>query len=241
MLQEVGLVIALYIITRLVPGRWKVIYYPFALVTALVAMLVVADLGLRTIHGTTLQQHFESAEVTETIENVVPTIVEPEHDIGYEITRKEDGPFKFKILGVVINKESDLMRESVVFNDPSSPVQLTGFSNTINYFERGFEYTGLTSIEVKQPIVAVKFRTALFDVFGRHIRNLGQSEAKNFDEGFSSLTGEWKASDGEVQELLTSVTYVERVRLADGTQWIYNQDNLVMALAGLNLQQKIGE
>jgi hypothetical protein len=34
---------------------------------------------------------------------------------------------------------------------------------------------------------------------------------------------------------------VARVRLADGTQWVYFADNLQLALSGFNLEQKIGK
>lgn len=159
----------------------------------------------------------------------------------YNIDRQQDGPFTFAISGVTVNEGSSLTRESVLFNDPTCPVKIQSHTTKIIYRDRGFRFASQTSIDVKSPIVAVQVRTILYDVFGQHMHNLGNTEPKDFGAGQATISGEWCAYEGDVSELLTTVTYVARVRLADGSQWIFNADNLQFALSTLNLEQKIGD
>lgn len=160
---------------------------------------------------------------------------------NYEIDRAQDGPFSFSISGVTINEGSTLTRESILFNDPSSPVQVNSHSMEIVYKDRGFQFSGITELSVKRSVVAIQVRTILYDVFGQHMRNLANTEPKDFGEGTTSINGEWRAFENDVSEMLTTVTYVARVRLSDGTQWVVDADNLQLALSSLDLEQKIGE
>jgi len=73
------------------------------------------------------------------------------------------------------------------------------------------------------------------------MQNLANTEPKDFSVGEITVDGEWRASEHEITEFLTSVTYVARVRFEDGTQWVFNSDNLQMALSTLHLEKKIGE
>ena len=159
----------------------------------------------------------------------------------YNIDRQQDGPFAFIIAGVKINEGSSLIRESVSFNDPTCPVNIRSHTTRIIYKDRGFRFAARTSIDVESPIVALQVRTILYDVFGQHMHNLGNAEPKDFGLGQATISGEWRARESDVSNLLTTVTYVARVRLADGSQWIFNADNLQFALSTLNLEQKIGD
>ncbi|UTF58767.1 hypothetical protein [Gilvimarinus sp. DA14] len=160
---------------------------------------------------------------------------------SYEIERMEDGPFSFSISGVTVNEGSALIRESILFNDPTSPVELNSHSTEIVYKDRSFRFSGTTELNVKRSIVAIQVRTILYDVFGQHMKNLANTEPKDFGEGVTRVNGEWRAFENDVSEMLTTVTYVARVRLSDGTQWVYDADNLQLALSTLDLEQKIGE
>lgn len=163
------------------------------------------------------------------------------HAAGYKIERAPDGPFTFKIYGQTLNEGSGLTRESILFNDPTSPVSVTGHTTKIIYEDRSFRFSGKSTIQVSSPIVAIQLRTILYDVFGQHMKNLANTEPRDFSAGQSTLEGEWRAYDNDVSEMLTTVTYVARVRFSDGRQWVFNADNLHAALRSLNLEQKIGE
>jgi hypothetical protein len=159
---------------------------------------------------------------------------------AYEITRTSDGLFNLTISGVAINSDSSLQRESILFNDPSSPVQITAHSMQIVYQDRGFRFGAETSVAIAQPVRGVQLRTIQYDAFGQHMQNLANTEIRDFDAGASSFSAQWRARETDITHFLTSVTYVARVRLADGTQWIYNEDDLIAALRSLDLEQKIG-
>lgn len=160
----------------------------------------------------------------------------------YEIKRESEGPFTFKMFGVEMNKGSSLQRESVLFNDPSCPLQLSKNGMTFEYKDRRLQISADTEISVSQSVMALEVRHILFDVFGRHMKNLANLEAKDFPASPASLKGTWNLfGENAASELLTTVTYVARVRLSDGTQWVFNSDNLATALGTLHLEKKIDE
>jgi len=160
---------------------------------------------------------------------------------GYDIERSDDGPYSFSISGVKINEGSTLKRESILFNDKACPVTLLSHSTIIEYKDRGFRFHGETKFNVNKQIKAIEVRILLFNIFGQHMMNLKNIEPKDFPVGEASIDNEWRASDNDVGELLTSVTYVARVRYADGTQWVSNNDNLQLALSSLHLENKISD
>jgi len=157
----------------------------------------------------------------------------------YDIKRNPDGPFSFTISGIKLNEGSTLKRESILFNDPSCPVVLTSHSTNIAFKDRGFRFNGTTNLEVKKDIQAIQVRTIQYDVYGLHMQNLSNDKPADFAVGPKTISGEWRARENNIGELLTTVTYVARVRLADGTQWVFNTDNLQLALSSLNLENKI--
>ncbi len=158
----------------------------------------------------------------------------------YNIERQPDGPLAFRIFGVWFNEGSTLTRESILFNDPACPIKIRSHTTKIIHKDRGFRFSARASIDIKHPIVAVQLRTLLYDVFGQNMKNLDNIEIKDFAPSQSTIEGEWRASDNDMG-FLTTVTYVARVRLADGSQWIFNAENLLVALTTLNLEQKIGD
>jgi len=160
---------------------------------------------------------------------------------NYDIERTSDGPFSFFDMGIMLNEGSSLQRESILFNDKSSPVKLLSHTMKVKYKDRGFRFAGSTRVQIGKKITALQIRTIQYDIFGRHMQNLANTEPKDFSVGEITVDGEWRASEHEITEFLTSVTYVARVRFEDGTQWVFNSDNLQMALSTLHLEKKIGE
>ena len=51
----------------------------------------------------------------------------------------------------------------------------------------------------------------------------------------------WNALGDLIPEMLTTVTFVARVRLSDGTQWSYDEGKLLAALARLKLEARLGD
>ena len=160
---------------------------------------------------------------------------------AYEISRESDGPFSFSIRGIAINDGSSLERESILFNDAGSPVQLQSHSMQITYEDRNFRFGAETDIEVSQPVLGVQLRTIQYDAFGQHMQNLSNTEIKDFPAGETSVSAQWRAREAHITRFLTAVTYVARVRLEDGSQWVFDEDKLFEALRSLDLEQKIGD
>ena len=158
----------------------------------------------------------------------------------YEITRSDDKPFAFNSIGSLIKNEgSTLIRESILFNDKTCPVKIYGHSTSFEWKDRGYRINGETKTSISQAITAIEVRTAMYDIFGRHMHNLSNTEVEDGEIGSMNLTGVWRASDSDPSKLLTTVTWVARVRLSDGKQWVFNEDNLLGALITLNLENKI--
>lgn len=139
------------------------------------------------------------------------------------------------------NKESTLTRERIFLNDPTCPVKIRSHTTEARRVRRSGNatFSGLTVIDIKSPTVAIDVRTSLYDVFGQHMKNLRNLVIQDFSPGQSEIGGAWRADADEIYELVTTVTWVARVRLADGTQWVYRADRLVSALSTLNLEQKL--
>ena len=77
-------------------------------------------------------------------------------------------------------------------------------------------------VGLKKPVTAVEVKTTLFDVFGQNMRNLGNREIADYAPGKHELSGGWRASyDWDEYQILTTVKYVSRVRLADDSQWTF--------------------
>lgn len=107
----------------------------------------------------------------------------------YNIDRQPDGPFAFTISSVKINEGSTLTRESILFNDPECPISIQSHSTKIVYEDRGFQFSGNSRLQIKVPVVAVQVRTILYDVFGQQMKNLANSEPRDFSVGQSNLDG----------------------------------------------------
>jgi len=160
----------------------------------------------------------------------------------YQVNRAPDGPFAAKVLGVAFNKGSTLQRERVLLNLPSCPVQLTASTLSFGYEERGLRYKIHTTFQVQQPVVAVEIRHILYDVFGEHMRSLSETEATDYPAGEQAVDGAWGVlRDNDISEQLSAVSFVAKVRLADGKVWSFQMEPLIVALRSLNLEQKIEE
>ena len=165
-------------------------------------------------------------------------------DIGnaqeYGITRSPDGPFSFQILGITMNEGSTMQRESIVLNVPDSPIRFVSASLSFDFEDRRFRYNVAAQVEAAVPITALEVRHVLFDVFGEHVKNLSDTEAKDITPGDHSLSGTWNIlRENEVTEHLTTVSYVAQARLADGRVWEFDSDALSAALGSLNLDQEV--
>lgn len=160
---------------------------------------------------------------------------------NYTIKKESDGPFRRKIGGQLFNQHSGLARQSILLNDPNCPVVVINNSLRIEKQGDEFKYLSSTDLKFNAKIVGISVIHALYDVFGRHIENLENFEIRDFTRGWATFKGDWTADpeafSGNVHDQLITVTYINRVRLADDTLWVYDQNKLSSALASLSLEK----
>ncbi len=89
-----------------------------------------------------------------------------------------------------------------------------------DYEDRRFRYNLTSEINITSPVRAIEVRHVLFDLFGEHMKNLKNLEAKDLAAGGHSLSGQWNVlRENDLSEHLTTVTFISKVRLADGSVW----------------------
>jgi len=149
-------------------------------------------------------------------EEVTPAVV---------VTRASGGSIRTPLgLGIVLDKDSSLVREWIAIHQAALPVRLlntpgitTTYENGGQYSRGAYEYSAKFSIEVNEPVTAVEIRFLTFDVWGGHSRTLTMTEVRDFAKGTTALQGTWSLySENEASEFYASIAYVARVRTADG-------------------------
>lgn len=133
--------------------------------------------------------------------------------------------------GIAVNKGSKLRRRWFVLNDSGCPVKLKDVGiNTIytaggSYSAGGYSYEAAGTLQASQPIQAVEVRHLLFDLWGERMSTLSNDVVKELEAGVAlELKGEgtWYASENDVAELLSVVSYIAHVRTAEGRIWRYD-------------------
>lgn len=156
---------------------------------------------------------------------------------NYKINRSNDGGFMFELSGIKINEGSSLQRETIILNHPASGVELTSSNLKFSYKDRSFYHQGKTTLKLSKNVTAIQVRHALYDVFGKHVNNLSNTEAKDMAAGEHTLDASWRAPESHVSEVLTNVTYIARVRYEDGTQWVIDWEEISRELGKLQLEK----
>ncbi len=134
--------------------------------------------------------------------------------------------------GIQVNKGSSLHRRWFVVNDPTCPIRLSG-ARIETVYQSGnvggsYQYRSTGTATLSEPASALEIRFLLFDIWGDHMRTLSDTEVSDVT-GQIALKGSagWTAWENDVSELFTVVSFVARVRKADGTVWAYDPASLV--------------
>ena len=154
-----------------------------------------------------------------------------------EVSEIDGGSASTSEYGVVLNKDTSLHRKWYVLNDRTCPLQLTGAGVTpavATAFVLKGEAT--TSAEIS----AINVVAVLFDLWGDHSRNLRLLKVKDLSPNttfpLSDSETKWPADENTVKEYLTSVTYVRRVRLADGKVWLADMPAILRQITEAHLK-----
>jgi len=121
---------------------------------------------------------------------------------------------------VWLNENSRLKREWITVHDESIPADLIG---TVGVDVRkgdarvSYNYHAKYSIAPKEDLSAIEIRFLLFDIWGKHTRNLSATDVEDLPSGSETrLTGAWYASANAAQEHYASIAYIARVRTKSG-------------------------
>jgi len=122
---------------------------------------------------------------------------------------------------IVLNKDSMLERQWVVVNDEALPAKIDGRAAPVPYYSRDrkrYQYSANYSFSVETGISAIEIHFILFDVWGERTKTLSATEITEFPAGVHQLYHEWRISrEHEASEHYSSIGYIARLRLKDGT------------------------
>jgi hypothetical protein len=218
MIPEIGIMLGLYILSRIAPAGPLRLAALFSVLTGLVTVLVVADL---TVRGFTSNTLFSLVHPTEppSVSDATPASTDVKSKAT--VTRADGGSVTIELgyLAEVVAKESSLKREWIAVHDSTIPVDLEGTPGVSPeyVYGRGYRYRTKFRITTKQPIRAVEVIFLTFDVWGNHVRSLSFEEVADVAAGVTKdLQGEWALSDNDVERHYASIAYVARVRVEDG-------------------------
>lgn len=152
------------------------------------------------------------------------------------------GSVKLKLgYGVVINENSSLERTCYVLNDTLSPLRLYSAGITTYYYDSRYRFKSKGAIEVSKGVKAYEIHHVLYDVFGKHIKTLRETEVADiYGSKKLSDTGAWYANENQVEEFLTSVSYVAYVLTDDGKVWKYNPEKIKQELRKIEISYEEG-
>jgi hypothetical protein len=155
----------------------------------------------------------------------------------YQIKRAQEGPFAFTAsIGATFNKGSSLQREIIILNDPDAPLRVAQAATRFELAKSNFSFVSALQFETRAKVQAISIRHIAYDAFNRHLDNLASTEVLDREAGSHSKEARWNSVGELVPDLVTSVVYVARARLGDGTQWAYDEGQLQAALGRLGLE-----
>ena len=217
MIPEIGVMIGVYILARLIPADCRRLAATGRAMAALVTLAVVADLALQGLGsgGLAVALHKAVAHRTPT-----PATVQ-EAATSTTVTRADGGSIATPLgYGIVVAGDSTLRREWIAIHDSSLPVELEGTPGITTAYigkEYGGEYRYRTKFKVKssEPLAAIDVRFLIFDVWGRHIQTLDFGKVADIErDDVKEFTPEWSVySENEVERHYASIAYIARIRL----------------------------
>ncbi len=215
MIQEIGIVLGLYVLTRLIPATKVRTATVLSILTGAVTVLVIADLAVRSFASENL---LSIRHKKDTSSSAQAPVAPKSESAGATVTRADGGSITTNLgLGIAVAKNSSLRREWIAVHFRVIPVDLEGTPGVTTLYANGYRYRSRFRVTVKDSIRAVQVNFLTFDIWGNHVRTLSFVEVGDASVGTRELIGEWNLySENDVQAHYASIGYVARVRLADG-------------------------
>jgi hypothetical protein len=153
------------------------------------------------------------------------------------VTVEESGPVSCPAgYGIEFFKGTTLTREKVILNDVSCPVNINDYQIKTRYNERQFEYYNEGNFASTGAISAYELHTHLYDVFGQHQRLLVSTRVEDCQQDFIHQAGTWRTTSNDAMVYLTAVSYMAKVRTADGKIWTCDYQGIAKKLSELSIE-----
>lgn len=160
------------------------------------------------------------------------------------LEKADGGSVTTNLIGTIkVNGGSSLNRRWFTVNDSSSPVALTA-AGVKPVYNRGSSAASVGSYALvpsgaataRSAVKAVKIIFVIFNLWGDRMRNLALTEVMDIGTGGSvPFEGTWYASETDVQQLYTSLVFVDSVMLADGSIWRADKKTIAAKLDEVQL------
>lgn len=159
-------------------------------------------------------------------------------DSFLQVREEDGGSVAVRTANGVLNQGSSLKRTWYVIDDQKAPAGLdhAGVFPRLDEKEKMQYIMPVGTVSPKQAISAVEVRYVLFDVWRQHLRTLSVTQladsSTHVDFRGSAM---WVTLESEVSQLVTVVSFVARVRTAEGGVWTFDASRMVRQLQDLGL------
>jgi hypothetical protein len=145
-------------------------------------------------------------------------------------------------MGISVNASSSLTREWIVINDEKCPVQLKDVGINSAYVSSDYRFVPSGNIIISEPIVAYEIHHVLYDVFGGHIKSLNNLDISDMSGtiDLKKSSGAWYATENQISEYLSCVSYVAAVRTTTGVIWRFKPELIKQELSKIQIAYEEG-
>jgi hypothetical protein len=235
MIPEIGIMLGLYILTRVIPSGRRRLAAILSVATGLVAILVVADLAARSFPWSAASSFLRRPEPRAVVTPPSPAADNEPKAASAVVTRADGGSITTDLgYGIAVAKGSSLRREWIAVHVPALPVDLDGTPGVSTVYVRKeysgeYNYRAKFRINTTQPIKAIEVRFLTFDVWGNHVRTLSSEDVVDIAAGVTKeLQGSWSLySENDVERHYASIAFIARIRLEDGHVLVAPTDAVV--------------
>ncbi len=155
-----------------------------------------------------------------------------------QVHREDGGSVTVHTAGGFLNQDSSLKRTFYIVDDPNSPatIEHAGIFPRLDEKEKVHYFLPIGTVAPKQAVSAVEVRYILFDVWGQRLRTLSATRLADSSThvDFRGST-KWMALESEFGQLVTVVSFVSRIRTAEGDVWTFDANRMASQIEALGL------
>ncbi len=159
-------------------------------------------------------------------------------DSSLQVHEDEGGTVAVRTASGFLNQDSSLKRTFYSIDDASGPaaIEHAGVFPRLDEKEKVDYLLPFGTVSPKEAISAVEVRYVLFDVWGERIRTLSSTRLVDSSTHVDfRASNRWMALDSEVGQLVTVVSFVARVRTAEGSLWTFDPNRMASRMESLGL------